>query len=137
MDPTTAQAINAIESLKARCFRSIDTKDWEALDSVVAEDVSVDSTALEGDRVTGASNYVALLKRDYDKAVTVHHGHMPEIEITSPGSATATWAVQVLTVQPDGERVLAFGHDHDTYSLSGDQWLITATTSTRLHLDNS
>ena len=28
--------------------------------------------------------------------VTVHHGHMPEIDVTSPTTATGTWAMAVL-----------------------------------------
>ncbi|WP_330252824.1 nuclear transport factor 2 family protein [Nocardia sp. NBC_00565] len=33
MDPDTLQAINAIESLKARYFRSLDTKNWSTFSS--------------------------------------------------------------------------------------------------------
>jgi SnoaL-like domain len=138
MDPNTLQTINAIEALKARYFRRVDTKDWAALGSVLADDIDVDTTAMGGGRVAGASNYVAQLQRDYDTPVTtVHHGHMPEIELTSSDSATGTWAVQVLVVRPDGKRTLGFGHDHDTYAIRGGQWLITATKSTRLQLDQS
>jgi len=137
MDANKAQALIAIEALKARYFRSFDTKDWPTLGTVLADDVDVDETALGGDHVTGATNYVSLLKHDYDKTVTVHHGHMPEIELTAPDTATGTWAVQVLTVRPDGKRLLAFGHDHDTYTLRNGQWLITSTKATRLHLDKS
>lgn len=137
MDPYTVQAINAIESLKARYFRSLDTKDWPSVDSALADDVDVDTTALGGDRVTGAANYLALLKRNYGKTITVHHGHMPEIQLTSPAVATGTWAVHALMVRPDGKRELCFGHDRDSYALRGGRWLITATTSTRLHQDES
>ena len=29
-----------------------------------------------------------------DDVVTVHHGHMPEIDVTSPTTATGTWAME-------------------------------------------
>ncbi|MEV2224817.1 nuclear transport factor 2 family protein [Nocardia vinacea] len=62
MDPQISQAINVIESLEARYFRILDTKDWSAFDSVLADDIDVDTTALGGDRVRGASNHVAALQ---------------------------------------------------------------------------
>nr|WP_205582909.1 nuclear transport factor 2 family protein [Streptomyces acidiscabies] len=137
MDTSTLQSIDAIEFLKARYCRILDTKDWDDLRSVLASDVVVDTTVLGGDRVIGASNCLALFKRNYDKTVTVHHGHMPAITLASPRSVKATWAMEVLTVQPDGKRALAFGHDHDTYSLRGGRWLITSIKSTRLLMDES
>jgi hypothetical protein len=137
MDPTTLQTINSIEALKARYFRALDTKDWTEFESTLADDIEVDHTALDGHQATGASNYVALLQEDYDGTVTVHDAHMPEIELTSAGSAVGTWAMQVLLVRPDGERVLAFGHHQDTYGLQDGRWLITTTTSTRLQVDKS
>jgi hypothetical protein len=137
MDPNTLQTINTIESLKARNLRSLDTKDWSEFESTLAADVDVDHAALSGERVNGASNYVTQLRRDYDGAVTVHHGHMPEITLTSSDSAFGTWAMQVLVVRPNGRRVLAFGHHQDTYGIRGGRWSITSTKSTRLQLDES
>ncbi|RDI45097.1 nuclear transport factor 2 family protein [Nocardia mexicana] len=137
MDPNTLRQLNAIESLEARYCRGLDTKEWPALDSVLADDIEVDQTALGGDRIAGAANYVAALQNNYGRAVTVHHAHMPEIELTSPTTATGTWAMQVLVVRPDGHRVLGFGHDYDTYGIRNGRWVLTATKSTRLHLDRS
>ncbi|MEV5834520.1 nuclear transport factor 2 family protein [Nocardia sp. NPDC052112] len=137
VDPDTLQAINAIESLKARYFRNLDTKDWSAFGSVLADDIDVDTTAVGGERVTGAADYVAALQRDYGNTVTVHHGHMPEIAITGMGAATGTWAVQVLLVRADGGRLLSFGHDRDTYGIRDGRWVITAMKSTRLQSDQS
>jgi hypothetical protein len=137
MDRHTLQAINAIESLKARYFRGFDTKDWPVVDSALADDVVVDTTALDGDQVTGASAYLAMLKRKHSKTTTVHHGHMPEIRLTSSSKATGTWAVHVLVIGSDGRRELCFGHDQDNYALRDGKWLITSTTSTRLYEDQS
>jgi len=136
MDRKTLQAINAIESLKGRYFRGLDTKDWDTVDSTLAKEAVVDTTALGGDRVIGAANYVALLKRDSGNT-TVHHGHMPEIQLSSPSRATGTWAVQALVIGSDGKRELCVGHDHDSYVLRDGQWLIAATRSTRLHEDKA
>ncbi|WP_433761263.1 nuclear transport factor 2 family protein [Nocardia sp. CA-135398] len=131
------QAINTIESLKARYFRSLDTKDWSTFGSVLADDIDVDTTAVGGDRIRGASNHVVALQTDYGTTVTVHHGHMPEIAITAAGAATGTWAVQVQLIKPDGRRLLSFGHDHDTYGIRDGRWVITGMKSTRLQADQS
>jgi hypothetical protein len=137
MDPTTLQTINSIEALKARFFRALDTKEWTEFESTLADDIEVDHTALGGHQATGATNYVALLQEDYDGTVTVHDAHMPEIELTAADSAVGVWAMQVLLVRPDGQRVLAFGHHQDTYGLQDGRWLITTSTSTRLQVDES
>ncbi|WP_433526934.1 nuclear transport factor 2 family protein [Nocardia pseudovaccinii] len=135
VDPQTLQAINVIESLKARYFRTLDTKDWSAFGTALADDVDVDATALGGDRVRGASNHVAALQTDYGDRVTVHHGHMPEIEVHTPAAATGVWALQDLLIWPDNIRGGGFGHYHETYTLDGDRWRISSTTLTRLYLD--
>lgn len=98
MDPDILQAINAIESLKARYFRSLDIKDWSTFRSGLADDIDVDTTAVGGVGVGvgGASSYVSALQSIYGNTVTVHHGHAPEIAITGVGATTGTWAFRGL-----------------------------------------
>lgn len=137
MDVSDVLKINTIEFLKGRYFRALDTKDWSTFESTLADDVEVDHEALAGPKVNGKANYVTRLQSDYDGAKTVHHGHMPEIRITSANTAEGTWAMQVLIVKANGKRVLAFGHHRDTYVIRNDQWAITSTKATRLQLDES
>lgn len=139
MDPDTLQAINAIESLTARHFRSLDTKDWSTFSSGLADDIDVDTTAVGGVGVGvgGASSYVSALQSIYGNTVTVHQGHLPEIAITGVGAAIRTWTVQVLLVRPDGSRLLSSGHDCDTYGIRDGRWEIAGTKSTRLQSDPS
>jgi hypothetical protein len=70
-------------------------------------------------------------------AVTVHQGHMPEIELTSPTTATGIWALQDVIIWPDGTRLLGYGHYHETYRLLDSQWRISSTVLTRLHMELS
>jgi len=42
-----------------------------------------------------------------------------------------------LLVPANGKRLLAFGHDHDTYGIRGGRWVITGTKETRLQEDMS
>ena len=85
---------------------------------VFTADVVVDTTASGGGIATGADAFVEFLRATLDGAVTVHHGHMPEIDITSPATATGIWALQDVIVWPDGTRLHGYGHYHETYRAS-------------------
>jgi uncharacterized protein (TIGR02246 family) len=127
--------VEAIKQLKARYFRTMDTKDWASMRRVFTADVVVDTTASGGGIVTGADAFVEFLQATLDGAVTVHHGHMPEIDITSPATATGVWALQDVIVWPDGTRLHGYGHYHETYARVGGEWRIASLTLTRLHMD--
>jgi uncharacterized protein (TIGR02246 family) len=127
--------IEAIKQLKARYFRTMDTKDWAGMRQVFTDDVVIDTTGSGGDVLTGADEFLAFLEPALNDAVTVHHGHMPEIEITSPSTARGIWALQDIIVWPDGTRLQGYGHYHETYELIGGEWRIRSSTLTRLHMD--
>jgi hypothetical protein len=99
------------------------------------DDVTVDTTASGGGVATGADEFMAFLRETLGDVITVHHGHMPEIEMTGPTSAMGIWALQDLLVWPDGSRLLGFGHYHDRYEKIGGEWRIASSTLTRLHME--
>jgi uncharacterized protein (TIGR02246 family) len=127
--------VEAIRQLKARYFRSMDSKDWDAMRRVFADDVVMDTTASGGGVITGADEFMVFLRDTIGDAVTVHHGHMPEIEVTSPTTATGIWALQDIILWPDGTRLEGYGHYHETYEKIDSEWRITSSTLTRLHMD--
>jgi hypothetical protein len=68
--------------------------------------------------------------------ITVHHGHMPEIELTSPTTATGIWAMEDHLWWPAGSPITSlhgYGHYHETYRKSSEGWRIATLTLTRLH----
>ena len=79
--------IEAIKQLKARYFRTMDTKDWDAMRLVFTDDVVVDTTASGGEMVSGADAFMEFLRGAIGDVETVHHGHTPEIEVTSATTA--------------------------------------------------
>ena len=95
------EAIEAIHQLKSRYFRLMDTKDWGGLETIFTDDCVFDmrseardkSRAAEG-LVIGAKAIAAAMRHAVQDLVTVHHGHMPEIEVTSPTTATGIWAME-------------------------------------------
>jgi len=127
--------IEAIKQLKARYFRTMDTKDWAGMRQVFTDDVVMDTTASGGGIVEGADEFLAFLRQTLDNVVTVHHGHMPEIDLTSPTSATGIWALQDLLLWPDGTRLQGYGHYHETYEKIAGQWRIKSSKLTRLRED--
>ncbi len=127
--------VEAIKQLKARYFRMIDAKDWDAMYQVVAEDVVMDFTASGGDVITGAQPFVAFLQEAIGDVVSVHHGYTPEIEITSPTTAAGIWAMQDMLRWPNGGELYGYGHYHETYEKVDGTWRIKTSTLTRLRMD--
>lgn len=127
--------IEAIRQLKARYFRTMDTKDWSGMRQVFADDVLLDTSEAGGSVVTGADEFMTFLQEVVNGAVTVHQGHMPEIELTSPTTASGIWALNDIVIWPDGTRLTGYGHYFETYEKVDDEWKITSSKLTRLHTD--
>ena len=139
MTPEQLSDIEAIKQLKARYFRLMDTKQWDAWGEVFAPDVrmEVPEADLELD---GREAVVATVSAAIEGATTTHHGHMPEIELTGPDTATGIWAMFDFVAWPradDGSRVglRGYGHYHETYVRVGRRWLIASTRLERLRVE--
>ena len=138
-------AIHAITAVKARYFRTLDTKDWRAHEEVFLPDLVADmreaAPAFDPDAVThGAARYVANLAPVLAGVATVHHGHTPEIEVLSEDSARGIWAMEDKLWVGEGS-VLPFrflhgyGHYHETYARRDGEWRIATIRLTRLRMD--
>ena len=127
--------IEAIKQLKARYCRTMDTKDWVGMREVFTDDVTVDTSESDGAVMTGADDFMGFLSGVLADVVTVHHCHMPEIELLSTGEARGVWAMEDELWWPDGMHLHGYGHYHETYSLVGGEWRISSTKLTRLRRD--
>jgi uncharacterized protein (TIGR02246 family) len=127
--------IEAIKQLKARYFRTLDTKDWDGYRQVFTDDVVMDTTEAGGTIVTGVDELLAFLGDALAGTTTVHQGHMPEIALTSGTTATGVWALHDIVIWPDGTRLDGFGHYHEAYVKGDGQWRIKTSKLTRLHAD--
>jgi hypothetical protein len=127
--------IEKIRQLKARYFRTLDTKDWDAMRQVFADDVVIDTSEAGGTIVSGADAFMTFLRETLADVVTVHHGHMPEIALTSASSATGIWALNDILIWPNGMRLDGYGHYHDAYDKLDGQWRIRSSRLVRLHTD--
>ena len=135
-------AIEHIKKLKARYFRCMDTKDWDGFQNVFAADATMDTTqeAPNIEVVTGAPEIRQFVEGSVGPVVTVHHGHMPEIEITSSTAATGIWSMEDMLRWPEGSPIASmhgYGHYHETYEKIDGQWRIASCKLTRLRVDAS
>ena len=128
--------IEAIKQLKARYFRLMDTKDWDGLATVFVDDVHIDMTGEGGAVTESVAEYMPFIRQVIGDVITVHHGHMPEITLTSATTATGIWALEDRLWWPEGSPISsmhAFGHYHETYERRDGEWYIKTMTLTRLH----
>jgi hypothetical protein len=128
--------IEEIKRLKARYFRTMDTKDWAGMRAVFTDDAVVDTSSSGGGVIEGADAFIAFLSGMLRDVVTVHHGHMPEIELTSETTAKGIWSMHDLLEWPNGAEMQGFGHYHETYERIDGDWRIKTTKLTRLRVES-
>jgi SnoaL-like domain len=135
--------IEEIKCLKARYFRYVDTKDWEGFKSLFAADAVFDiSQDVPGCVLSGPEQIAQAARIPLTGCVSVHHGHTPEIEITSPTSATGIWAMEdKLRWSADSalpnQTLHGYGHYIESYERIAGQWFIKTLKLTRLRVDIS
>jgi hypothetical protein len=135
----SAADVEEIKQLKARYFRCMDTKDWDGMRQVFAQDVHIDTSGDGGGVQDDADDFMAMLRSNIEDVVTVHHGHMPEITLTSATTATGIWAMEDHLWWPEGaplKHLHGYGHYHETYERGADgTWRIKSLKLTRLRVD--
>jgi hypothetical protein len=122
----------ALEQLKARYCRTLDVKDWESFRAVFTDDFVSDTSLSGGTLIEGADEFVAFVRKALAKAVTVHQVQQPEIELTSPTSASGVWAMLDVVRFKPGLTMHGFGHYLETYEKLDGQWRIKKSKLTRL-----
>lgn len=132
-------AIEEIKRLKARYFRTLDRKDWDGFGRVFTQDAVLDVP--EADMVEhGRDAIVAAVSKALRHTRSVHHGHMPEIEVTGPGTARGTWAMFdfVEWTRPESDEragLVGYGHYVEEYVREGGEWRIARSRLERLRVD--
>lgn len=127
--------IEAIKQLKARYFRCLDTKDWVGFADVFTDDAVMDAG---GFVQHGRDEILAFLPPILEGVVTTHHGHMPEITVTGPDTATGVWSMfDYLTFPGDGppKGLQGYGHYTEEYARGDGTWRIRRLVLTRLRVD--
>lgn len=114
----------AIEALQARYWDLMDAKEWEEFRTCFADDflfINLDN----GDRMEGGDDMVEAIKGIFpDGVASSHHGHQHSIEITSPTTATAHWALRDdLYDSKNGGEFVGRAHYDNKYTKIDGRWV--------------
>ena len=138
---SSADDVLALQNLKGRYFRTLDTKDWAGFRDVLTDDFVVYWDRSFHDRSTdpvlrGGDAFVAGIRDRLRASITVHQGHSPEIEVLGPDSAHGVWAL--FDWVDDAERGHAwkgYGHYDETYRRCPDgRWRIAEMRLSRVRM---
>lgn len=133
----------AIKDVKARYCYHIDFKHWDEYAGLFTEDALLDvdqSVSTRGRapnpqaQIKGRAAIRTFMPQMLDNADTVHQVHSPIIEVLSPTSAKAIWAMEDIVKMP-GFHLEARGHYHETYALVGGKWYIASLHLTRTYIN--
>lgn len=129
-----ADDIRAIETLKYRYLRAVDTKDWDALAETLTEDVHTDYGSQFGGRplvFDDRDDVLAYCRKAMGTSlVTEHRVSHPIIEIddADPRRATGSWYLQDRVIVPDYDMmIIGAAFYEDVYRNTTDGWRIAAT----------
>lgn len=135
MEPDVLSEIEAIKKLKARYFRFMDQKRWDDWRPLFTDDFTGEVHGPHAEiRYNGGADFVGRNRVTLANAVTVHHGHMPEIELLSPTTATGIWAMFDYVEMPQ-MTLRGYGHYEEEYVKEAGQWKIKSLRLTRLRVD--
>ncbi len=138
----TLVALEEIKKLRAKYWRSLDTKQWEEWGSVFTEDcwLLFDGGVSTGGgdpqtnpKVETRKGMVETVSAMLHQAVTVHQGHFPEIDFISDTEAKGIWPMEDI-VEHENVWIHGHGHYHDTYRKVDGKWLISSVHLTRLRM---
>lgn len=138
-------AMAELQVLKARYFRCLDSKDWDGFEALFTDDAVFDmrdgrGTNLDPDAIVqGARAIRRFVSEAVAALVTVHQGHMPEIELLDENQASGVWAMHDVLWPADAKgaaflRFEGFGHYHERYRRTPQGWRIAALKLTRCHV---
>jgi hypothetical protein len=128
------QEIEAIKRLKYTYLRCLDLKLWAEM----AECFVADATAAYGDgqySFAGRDAIMEFLRNALGghNIISAHRVQQPEIDLTSPTTATGTWALDDTVIETQsGSVVRGAAFYRDEYVKVGGQWKIKSTGYQRL-----
>lgn len=138
-------AIEDIKRLKAKYFYCLDHKDWTGWKrDVFASDIRMYVPEAREEPFVGVDTVIEWVQENAGDQISVHHGHMPDIEILSATEAKGVWAMEdILRLPKDKPAPLGYtylhgyGHYHETYVKGPRGWRIQSTKLTRLYVERA
>lgn len=139
-------ALEELRTLKARYWRYVDTKRWEAFGALFAPDATfTDHSA--GFSCEGRDGIVSGISGVLDEITTMHQGQQSELEVLGPDDARGIWAMQDYLVFPDGvphptnpqpvQSLRGWGHYVERYVRIDGAWRFRSIDLHRLRLETT
>jgi hypothetical protein len=135
--------LEALRRLKASYFYFLDTKQWDPWLALFTADATFrwdraclhdqDHKTIEFTGIDSIAEHV--VHKIMNGAASVHHGHMPMLDLTSETEAHGIWAMEDLVVHADGRRSHGYGHYHERYVKMDGEWRIALLHLKRLRLE--
>jgi len=135
--------VEEIKRLKAKYFYYLDTKDWNGWrEQVFLEDSIIYSEEMIDEPLAGISSIIEFVEKITAAAVTVHHGHTPNIEFISTDVANGTWAMEDRIYwsadqpyQGIYSKLHGFGYYRETYLRRSEGWRIKDLSLKRIRVE--
>ncbi len=129
-----AAELEAIRRVKYAYFRTLDLKQFDVLGALLTEEATASyedgKTVLEG-RAAIVAWLTGVLGDP--GIVTEHHGHHPEITVTSETTATGVWYLQDRVIVPAADvEISGTAFYDDRYRRTEEGWRIAHTGYTRV-----
>ncbi|QHS58839.1 nuclear transport factor 2 family protein [Chitinophaga agri] len=142
MDKTNKVDSAQIQHTMSAYCRYIDTKQWDLLGKIIADNAVLEFQDTEGKMLytfTGPAGLIQASREAITDLVTVHHLYNPEITISDDQHASAIWAMEDRFYRTDdaGKSIKVFhgyGHYHIAFINQANSWKIASLRLTRLRL---
>lgn len=130
---TDLAEIETIKRLKYKYLRCVDMKLWDELAETLTEDAESSYSAGQY-AFKGRDAIMKFLKEGLPThRLTMHHGHHPEIELTSKTTAKGTWALEDYVIDvKDNFSLRGAAFYKDEYIKVNGQWKIKFTGYNRV-----
>ncbi len=129
LTPADLVEMERIKRLKYAYLRCLDQKRWEEMRGLLTDDC-VGSYSGGANHYEGADAIVAFMERTMgaDTFHSSHRCHHPEIDLTGPGTATATWALEDTVIDTAWDiSIRGAAFYEDTYRKVDGEWRIART----------
>ncbi len=141
MGDTRSDDIEALNLLKARYFRYLDTKRWADWAELFEPDAVFEIGYHYAEPLVGREAIVSRISASFASTTSLHYGHTPEFVFQEGGRATGVWAmVDTLITHsgPSAGRIMrGYGHYLDHYLCRNGTWRFASIRLTRLHVEIS
>ncbi|MCU4184191.1 nuclear transport factor 2 family protein [Acidiferrimicrobium sp. IK] len=135
MTPQDLIEVDAICRLKYRYIRALDLKQWDEMAETLTPDAEA---AFSSGRLCFSSRdeIIGFMRQTLGDAdtITSHRVHHPEIDLTGPATATATWALDDVVISQSGKvTIRGAAYYRDELVKQDGEWRIRRTGYRRVY----